>query len=75
MSIRIAAPHTRQNFHKRRVRRRPSDSAELNPIWRSDGSIDVGIPARERRGEVRRGERGEERKERRERRGEKGEER
>ena len=62
MSIRIAAPHTRQNFHKRRVRRRPSDSAELNPIWRSDGSIDVGIPARERRGEEREERRGEERR-------------
>lgn len=40
--IRMAAPHIRQNFHNSNVRSRPRDSAELNPMWRSEGST-VGI--------------------------------
>ena len=44
--MRMAAPQILQNFQRRRVRRRPRDSAELKPMWRSEGSIGVGIAGR-----------------------------
>lgn len=46
MRNRMAAPHIRQNFHSRNVSSLPRDSAELNPMWRSEGSRAVGIVMR-----------------------------